>query len=117
MRKNILIVSGRTLFVQAFFADNKEETFSEYKKTVRPKFLKALETHLKTNNLSTSGPYVIGKNFTYADIVIYQLCHDDPLALDGREALKDYPRLMELVDAVEERPNIKAFMQSDRYLG
>lgn len=98
-------------------ADNKEETYPEYKKTVRPKFLKALETHLKTNNLSTSGPYILGKNITYADMALYQLCHDDLLTQEGRETLKDYPRLLELVDAVEERPNVKGFLKSDRYLG
>ena len=98
-------------------ADNKEETYPEYKKTVRPRFLTAMETHLKTHDLSTSGPYIIGKNITYADMVLYQMCHDDSLTQEGRKGLKDYPRLVELVDALEERPNIKAFLQSDRYLG
>ena len=54
---------------------------------------------------------------TYADMVLYQVCHDEGLTHEGRKGLKDHPRLVELVDAMEERPNIKAFLQSDRYLG
>lgn len=94
-----------------------EETYPEHQKTARPRFLKALETHLKTHDLSTSGPYITGKNVTYADMVLYQICHDENLTQEGRKGLKDYPRLVELVDAVEARPNVKAFLQSDRYLG
>ena len=84
---------------------------------MRPQYLKALETHLKTHDLSTTGPYIIGKNITYADMVLYQILHDESLTLEGRNGLKDYPRLVELVDAVEARPNVKAFLESDRYLG
>ena len=112
-----MTLSGRTLFIRAFFAENKEEAYPEHERTVRPGLLKALETHLKTNELSKSGPYIIGKNITYADMVLYQICHDESLTQEGRGGLKDYPRLVELVDAVEERPNIKAFLHSDRYLG
>ena len=108
--------SGRTIFVNAFFADNKEE-YAEHQRTVRPTFLNALETHLKTHELSKSGPYVTGENITYADMVLYQVCHDEGLTQEGRKGLKDYPRLVGLVDAMEKRPNIKAFLQSDRYFG
>ena len=94
-----------------------KETYSEHQRTVRPRFLKALETHLKTNDLSASGPYILGRNITYADIALYQICHDENLTQDGRKGLKDHPRLVELVDAVEARPNVKAFLNSDRYLG
>lgn len=63
------------------------------------------------------GPYVTGKDITYADLVLYQICHDEGLTQEGRNGLKDYPKLAELVDAVEARPNVKTFLQSDRYLG
>ena len=115
--EGILIQLGRSLFIQAFFADNMEETYPEHQRTVRPRFLQALETHLKTHDLSASGPYITGKNITYADMVLYQICHDENLVQEGRKGLMDCPRLAELVNAVEERPNVKAFLQSDRYLG
>ena len=94
-----------------------KETYPEHQRSVRPRFLNALETHLKTHELSASGPYITGENLTYADLVLYQICHDENLTQDGRKGLKDYPRLVELVDAVEVRPNVKAFLLSDRYLG
>lgn len=94
-----------------------KETYPEHCKTDRPRFLQALETHLKIHDLSSSGPYVTGKNVTYADLVLYQVLHDENLTQDGGKGLKDHPRLAKLVDAVEARPNVKAFLQSDRYLG
>lgn len=109
--------SGRTLFIQAFFSPNKSETYPEHQKTTRAHYLSALETHLKSNGLSQQGPYVIGKEITYADMVIYQICHDENLTQDGRKGLKDYPRLTKLVDALEGRENVKNFLESDRYLG
>ena len=36
---------------------------------------------------------------------------------DGRKSLASFPRLRQLVDAVEARPRIKAYLESDRYLG
>ena len=91
--------------------------YPEHQKGDRANFLKALNQHLSSNDLSTSGPFVIGNNVTYADLVIYQICHDEQLTQNGRQGLKDYPRLIKLVDAVENRPNIKKFLESDRYLG
>ena len=72
---------------------------------------------MRTHELSIVGPYVTGKDITYADLVLYQICHDEGLTQDGRKGLKDHPKLAELVDAVEARSNVKAFLQSDRYLG
>ncbi|KAK4695946.1 glutathione S-transferase, partial [Lecanoromycetidae sp. Uapishka_2] len=113
-----IVIDWRSLFIQAFFSDNMKETYPEHCKTCRPRFLQALETHLKTHDLSRSGPFVIGKQFTYADMVLYQVLHDENLTQEGRKGIKnDYPRLTQLVDAVESRPNIKAFLQSDRYRG
>ena len=95
-----------------------KETYPEHCKTTRPRFMQALETHLKTHDLSKSGPYITGKNITYADMVLYQILHDENLTQEGRKGIKnDYPRLTQLVDAVESRPNVKAFLESDRYRG
>ncbi|KAL8685778.1 MAG: hypothetical protein Q9218_007550 [Villophora microphyllina] len=107
----------RTLFVNAFFNPNKAETYSKHQETDRKRFLKALETHLTSHDLSRQGPYVIGKKVTYADLVIYQVMHDENLTQDGRKELQEYPRLKQLVDAIEDRPNVKVFLESERYLG
>ena len=53
----------------------------------------------------------------YADLVLYQLLHDESLRQEGRKGMRDYPRLVQVVDAVEGRPNVKAFLENERYLG
>jgi len=113
----LLCGTGRTLFILAFFSPDKEKTYPAHQSGDRDRFLSALGTHLKTNELSKRGPFVIGKSVTYADLVIYQICHDENLTQDGRKGLKDYPRLKQLVDAVEGRENVRAFLKSERYLG
>lgn len=75
-----------------------------------PKYASALNTHLSTNPLSSNGPFVLGKELTYADLVIFQVVHDeDGAGLDGN------PRLNELVQAVKARPRIAEYLKSDRY--
>lgn len=111
------LCTGRTNFVNAFFSDNKDVEYPEHCKTTRVNFLKGLDKQLQSHDLSNSGPFVIGKEITYADMVIYQVCHDEGLTKDGRKGLQEYKRLIKLVDAVESRPNVKKFLQSDRYLG
>ena len=108
---------GRTLFIIAFFSPDKDKLYPEHQKGNRANFLKALNQHLSSHESSQSGPFVIGEKVTYADLVIYQICHDEQLTQNGRAGLKDYPRLAKLVDGVESRPNIKKFLESDRYLG
>ncbi|KAL8947005.1 MAG: hypothetical protein Q9222_006665 [Ikaeria aurantiellina] len=107
----------RTIFLRAYFSPNKEEAYPKHQQTDRNRFLKALETHLTTHELSLRGPYVIGETVTYADFVFYQIMHDEGLTKEGRKGLQEYPRLRKLVDAVEGRPGVKAFLESDRYLG
>ncbi|KAI4098218.1 MAG: hypothetical protein L6R37_006617 [Teloschistes peruensis] len=107
----------RTLFVNAFFSPDKDEAYPKHQETDRNRFLKALETHLSSHDLSRQGPYVIGEKVTYADLVIYQVMHDENLTQDGGKGLQEYPRLKQLVDAFEGRPNVQKFLESERYLG
>lgn len=76
-----------------------------------------MNTYLSSYDASSSGLFVIGAKKIYADLVLYQILHDEQLTQNGRGGLKEYPLLEELVDAVEGRPNIKAFLRSERYLG
>lgn len=52
-----------------------------------------------------------------ADVMTLQVCHDEQLTKDGHKGLAKYPRLKTLCEAVEARPNVKAFRESGRYLG
>lgn len=110
-------ITGRTLFISAFFSDNQKETYPKHCNGDRAHYLKAIETHLKGSDLSQRGPFIIGNDFTYADMVLFQVLHDENLIQDGRAGLKDYPRLAQLVEAVQARPNIRKFFESDAYLG
>lgn len=60
---------------------------------------------------------MLSDRISYADLVIYQVLHDESLTKDGRAGLKDYPRLQQLADGVEARSGVKAFLASDRYKG
>lgn len=60
---------------------------------------------------------MIGREITYADLVLYQILHDEGLVQDGREGLQGYERLVQLVDGVEGRPNIRKFLDGPDYLG
>lgn len=112
-----ICVTGRTLFIIAFFSPDKEKTYPEHQQGTRNNFLKALNQHLSENELSKSGAFIIGDKVTYADLVLYQICHDENLVQEGYKGLKEYPRLAKLCEAVENRPNVKKFLQSERYLG
>ncbi|KAF8608258.1 glutathione S-transferase-like protein [Ceratobasidium sp. AG-I] len=108
----------RSKFVDSAFRTSKDgmgargdEKEMEYHKSFTvPKYASALNTHLSTNPLSSGGPFVLGNEITYADIVIFQIAHDDDwTGLDGN------PRLNELVQAVKARPRVAEYMKSDRY--
>ncbi len=110
-------ITGRTLFVSAFFSDKQKEDYPKHCNGDRARFLKGIETHLKSSDLSLRGPFIIGNEFTYADMVLFQILHDENLIQNGVAGLKNYPRLAQLVEAVQARPNLKNFFESDAYLG
>jgi glutathione S-transferase len=81
-----------------------------------PKFLGWFETILRRN---PRGPgQLVGDAITYADLSLFQLIEGLDYAFPKLMAQigKDYPKVRALHDAVAERPNIKAYLQSDRRL-
>jgi len=109
--------TGRTRFVDAFFSENSEADYAKFKSDVRPKFMHGINQQIQSHSSAQTGPFVTGADITYGDLVLYQICHDEGLTADGRKGLQGYDRLIQLVNAVEARPNVKAFLLSDRYLG
>ncbi len=103
--------------MSAFFSDNQATDYAKHKDGDRKKYLNAIEKRLKSSDLSREGPFIIGNQVSYADLVLYQLLHDENLVQDGRKGLQGYDRLVKLVDAVESRPNVKKFLNSSEYLG
>ncbi|KAJ3025481.1 UNVERIFIED_CONTAM: hypothetical protein HDU68_007093 [Siphonaria sp. JEL0065] len=70
-----------------------------------PRFYATFESFLR------DGPFVLGSEFSYADIAVYQALHDDGSLAGVRERLDSYPRLKEFVQAFEERPRMKAYLE------
>jgi len=84
------------------------EAFNESHRSDRiPSFLSIFETFYA----GSDGDFVLGAEFTYVDILVYQMIHDE-----GIQSLLDvsYPNLKRLSDAVERRPNIAAYLASPR---
>lgn len=82
-----------------------------------------MQTHLTNGNPfftatnATEAPFILGTKFTYADLALYQILHDEDLTQQGREGLKEYPALLRLVNAVEGRERVKRYLNSERYRG
>ena len=51
------------------------------------------------------------------DFLSFQVLHDEELGKGEMKDLKDFPRLAKLADAVRNRPNVKAFLNSPEYKG
>jgi glutathione S-transferase len=77
-----------------------------------PKYLGYFEQMLKDNG----GSYVTGRRITYVDLSLFQIVeglrYAFPRRMKGFE--RDIPGLIELHDRVAVRPNIKAYLASDR---
>jgi glutathione S-transferase len=81
-----------------------------------PKFLFYFERVLQQNPEGST--HIIGKSLTYVDLSLFQLVeglrYAFPRALKGYA--HDYPALAKLHDNVRRRPNIAAYLKSDRRL-
>lgn len=103
-----------------YYEDQKEESLRksrDYVTTRLPKFLGYFERVL-ASKASGDGPWLYAGRLTYADLVLFQ-CLDGtrfqfPKAVAKMEESGDYHRVFQLYEAVRERPNIKAYLESDR---
>ncbi|KAJ3004964.1 UNVERIFIED_CONTAM: hypothetical protein HDU68_004827 [Siphonaria sp. JEL0065] len=70
-----------------------------------PRFYHAFE------GLLDRGNFVLGAEFSYADILLYQALVDEGALDEKKELLDPYPRLREFVTAFEARPRISAYLE------
>ncbi|KAI8920557.1 glutathione S-transferase [Entophlyctis helioformis] len=56
------------------------------------------------------GPFVLGTDFSYADIALYQALNDDG-SLESASLAAQYPRLAALAHATAARPNIAKYLE------
>lgn len=116
----------RTNFVDSLFtttpegvvSNSNKEAFETHKSFFISKFVNGIESHLSKYPFSQNGPFVLGSEVTYADFQIWQIYHDEKaFGTPIDEIFAKTPRLKQLLEAVEARPNVSAYLASNRYLG
>jgi glutathione S-transferase len=102
---------GPSLYYEDQKAPAKKRTEEFWNERV-PKYLGYFEQLLKTGG----GAYVTGRRISYVDLSLFQIVAGLRYAFPKRmKAFEgDIPRLVELHDRVAVRPNIKAYLASDR---
>jgi glutathione S-transferase len=101
---------GPSLYYEDQKAPAKKRTADFWDERV-PKYLGYFEGLVKEN-----GPYITGRKATYVDLSLFQIVAGLRYAFPRRmKAFEgEVPRLVELHDRVAARPNIKAYLASDR---
>jgi glutathione S-transferase len=102
---------GPSLYYEDQRAPAKKRTDEFWKQRV-PKYLGYFEELLESNG----GAYVTGRRVTYADLSLFQIVEGLRYAFPKRMKAFEgkIPGLIELRDRVAERPNIKAYLASER---
>ena len=102
---------GPSLYYEDQRAPAKKRTDEFWKQRV-PKYLGYFEDLLKRNG----GYYLTGRRVTYADLSLFQIVEGLRYAFPRRMKAfeRKIPGLIDLHDRVAARPNIKAYLSSDR---
>ena len=102
-----------------YYEDQKKEAKARTREFIKhriPKFLGYFERVLQQN--PEGSHYIVGNALTYVDLSLFQvvegLKYAFPVAMKGCE--NKYPALIALHGRVAERPNIAAYLKSDRRL-
>lgn len=104
--------------VAEYYEDQKEPAKRRaafFRSERLPKFLDHFERALETG---AAEPYLVGDELSYVDLSMFQMLrgleYAFPNAFDA--CTDDFPRLIDLAERVENRPNIAAYLDSDRRL-
>jgi glutathione S-transferase len=102
---------GPSLYYEDQKAPAKKRTEEFWKERV-PKYLGYFEGLLEANG----GAYTTGRRLTYVDLSLFQIVEGLRYAFPKRMKAfeQEIPRLVDLRDRVAARPNIKAYLVSDR---
>ncbi|KAI9481170.1 MAG: glutathione S-transferase [Benjaminiella poitrasii] len=94
-----------TKWVKVYFGGN-EEASKKYKEEYLVEQLKRHEKYLS----NTTGPYLLGEEPTYADFYLFHILEDNGMPVDAEK----FPHMTAFVEAIENRPNLKKYLASDR---
>ncbi|KLU85732.1 hypothetical protein MAPG_04752 [Magnaporthiopsis poae ATCC 64411] len=106
--------------IQLYYDDQKTEALRytrAYVGSRLPKYLAYFESVLAAPT-SGEGPWLYGGKLTYADLVLYHgldgVQFSFPKAMVKAKESGKYGKVFALYEAVKERPNIKAYLASER---
>ena len=102
---------GPSLYYEEQRAPAKKRT-AEFWKERAPKYLGYFEDLVEANG----GAFLTGRRVTYADLSLFQIVQGLRYAFPKRMHAfeREIPGLVELRDRIAERPNIKAYLSSER---
>ncbi|KAI8638494.1 glutathione S-transferase [Parasitella parasitica] len=90
----------------SFGEGTPESKIKLYKETQAPNMYKVFEDILS----NTEGPYLLGKEISYADFLLYHMMEDDGSPIDAASQ----PHLSRFVNEIEKRPNMAKYFATDR---
>ncbi|PVI01818.1 glutathione S-transferase [Periconia macrospinosa] len=103
--------------VELYYEDQKEESARRSREWIKNRLPKHLAYWQKVLR-SRAGPWLLGNEFTYADIVLFQ-CLDGtqfafPKAMGQARESGEYDLVFQLWEGVKARPNIASYLASER---
>ncbi|KAI0117365.1 glutathione S-transferase protein-like protein [Daldinia grandis] len=112
--------SHHPIATELYYEDQKVESLRRSKEWIKnrlPKHLGYWQKVLESDDCGP-GPWLLGNTFTYADLVLFQ-CIDGvqfafPKAMNQAKESCKYDRVFQLWKAVKGRPNVAAYLASDR---
>ena len=89
------------------------KVFEEFKANALPRHLDRFEQYLKNRTRQT---YFVGSRLSLIDCLLYELVWQMTLMVPGSVSQNSRPTLNAFLEAFEEIPQIKKYMQSDHYI-
>ncbi|KAI8092644.1 class gamma glutathione S-transferase [Halteromyces radiatus] len=87
------------------FMSTDEQVLANHQASTTRKYLEIFE---RVYAARSTGPYILGEDLSYADILIYHLLDDD----NAFSLLEEYPHIATFVQAFTHRPNLVDYFAS-----
>jgi glutathione S-transferase len=105
--------------VLLYYEDQKNEAAraaEHFRETRLPRFFGYFNRVLKKNTEKSGSQWLVGKNITYADLVLFQVVDGLRFAYPkaAENELGKFEQLKAHYQSIKERPNIKAYLESER---
>ncbi|CAD7039627.1 glutathione S-transferase [Pseudorhizobium endolithicum] len=105
------------LGMDAYYEDQKDEAKMRSRRFIQSRLPKFMGYFEKILSASPTGPtHLVGNETSYVDLSLFQVVEGLRYAFPNamRDVETDWPAVAALAEAVKKRPNIWAYLQSDR---